>query len=624
MISPAAGGIAALGPQAQPQMPGQADPQAIQNILQQGQGAGTPAQGTGITPNLKSLKNEELIAASQSKIPGIIPIAALGELSNRIKAANKAKMAQGQEAMQQASQMQNQPPIAQQVLAAASKLNSGIGTQPYNYATGGVVAFSNGGNPLDRQAEEDRKKLGEILQAVKDKGLLPASAAIADLATLVPRGVLGALNSTVIRGLRAAGAPIPYIPDFLSPGDNDFSSRTPFYDKYVRSQEAPPIPDYANDLYGPTPPAPPKTPVDRLLNQGKPQARPPQAARLAPTPAPTPTQAMPIATSNLPKIPTTDEKPINAAYENMMSAQRSRAEPSAAELEARAGINRLREEDLAARRANEEANRKFAEESYNMAKERGQKLSPADYFKIAGGMDTRKGYGLKTLSQGMGSVLEQRQAAQDAARKEYGAAMEKNRALQDVNRNLGIAEAERKAAIQTQDRGRLEAAEDKINEYTLQREALLRGLKGTEFAQGIQLAGAEAQRENAVSSRISAEAARKQAETQAERNRILESQKLAVASGSKQIPPDKLAKIKADVVKNTDAMLKSGSPLALQYLRLRKDPEAQARFRDQLIEHNIRIALQNEFPGSIPNIAGFSPSTTPAAPGNRIKFNDIP
>lgn len=63
--------------------------------------------------------------------------------------------------------------------------------------------------------------------------------AAADIASLPMRGVAGALDSTVVRGLRAAGANVPYISPTLVPQGVDPSSITPFTDQARMQQPAP-------------------------------------------------------------------------------------------------------------------------------------------------------------------------------------------------------------------------------------------------------------------------------------------------------------------------------------------------------------------------------------------------
>lgn len=90
--------------------------------------------------------------------------------------------------------------------------------------------------PLDPQAAADRATLGRGWDAVKDANNR-AGAAILDVATMVPRGVLGAYDSSVIRGARAMGIPAAYTSPLLLPKGGDPGSLTPFYDE-IRQRDA--------------------------------------------------------------------------------------------------------------------------------------------------------------------------------------------------------------------------------------------------------------------------------------------------------------------------------------------------------------------------------------------------
>lgn len=104
------------------------------------------------------------------------------------------------------------------------------------YAHGGVIGFDgeDGSEVPKTQQQEDRESIVKALKALQEKALLPAGAAIADVATAIPRGLAGAYNSTIVRAMRAAGLPAGYIPDVYG---GDFSSATPFYDRLVRGAD---------------------------------------------------------------------------------------------------------------------------------------------------------------------------------------------------------------------------------------------------------------------------------------------------------------------------------------------------------------------------------------------------
>jgi len=120
---------------------------------------------------------------------------------------------------------------------------------PQGMAGGGIIAFTEGGRSAVSQeaaaAEEQRKKDREALSRGVSAGregftdvLGKVGAAGADLLSIIPRGVAGAVDSTLIRGARALGADVDYISPSLTPGDQASDTATPFYDRYIRARDA--------------------------------------------------------------------------------------------------------------------------------------------------------------------------------------------------------------------------------------------------------------------------------------------------------------------------------------------------------------------------------------------------
>ena len=124
----------------------------------------------------------------------------------------------------------------------------------------------------DPQARADRETIAGVANSVADS-LGNAGRAVADVATMPVRGVAGAVDSTVVRGLRAAGVNAPYISPSLVPQGVDPSSMTPFTDQKRMQQATPATPAAA-----PAAPAAPATPA----------TAPTAAAPTAATPAPVP------------------------------------------------------------------------------------------------------------------------------------------------------------------------------------------------------------------------------------------------------------------------------------------------------------------------------------------------
>jgi hypothetical protein len=117
-------------------------------------------------------------------------------------------------------------------------------------AEGGIVAFSgkdrsdvpdeskdeSKDEPLDAQAAADREAVLRMLQGAR-RGSEMAGRAIADVATMVPRGLAGAYDTAMVRPMRAAGINAAYVSPKLVPEGVDPSSMTPFTD-VARLREA--------------------------------------------------------------------------------------------------------------------------------------------------------------------------------------------------------------------------------------------------------------------------------------------------------------------------------------------------------------------------------------------------
>jgi len=109
----------------------------------------------------------------------------------------------------------------------------------------------------DPQARADRAAIAGAGQSVMDAAG-NAGRAVADIASLPIRGVAGAIDSTVVRGLRAAGVNAPYISPGLVPQGVDPSSMTPFTDQARMQQPAAASPAATS----PTAPSPQVAPAD--------------------------------------------------------------------------------------------------------------------------------------------------------------------------------------------------------------------------------------------------------------------------------------------------------------------------------------------------------------------------
>lgn len=145
-------------------------------------------------------------------------------------------------------QPQGMPPApqGQPVMAAGGgsidQLMSNLGR---HYAGGGIIAFEEGGKApteeeLEAQRKADREKIDALARALGETGGEYAGksmAALADIASLIPRGLAGAVDTAVIRPARALGAKVDYLSPALTPGNQSSDTMTPFYDRYIRAKE---------------------------------------------------------------------------------------------------------------------------------------------------------------------------------------------------------------------------------------------------------------------------------------------------------------------------------------------------------------------------------------------------
>ena len=95
---------------------------------------------------------------------------------------------------------------------------------------------------LSTQAQGDRAAIGGAWNTVKGVSE-DAGRAVADVATMVPRGLVGAYDSAVVRPMRAAGLNAGYLSPHLVPDGVDPASMTPFTDQKRMREAAAPAPN---------------------------------------------------------------------------------------------------------------------------------------------------------------------------------------------------------------------------------------------------------------------------------------------------------------------------------------------------------------------------------------------
>jgi hypothetical protein len=115
---------------------------------------------------------------------------------------------------------------AEQAMASAqqpTQMMAGGGYIPrYNGESGSVVG-------IDPQAAADREAIASWLRTLRG-GSESAGRAIADSATVIPRGLVGVYDTAVVRPMRAAGLNAAYLSPKLTPEGASPESMTPFSD----------------------------------------------------------------------------------------------------------------------------------------------------------------------------------------------------------------------------------------------------------------------------------------------------------------------------------------------------------------------------------------------------------
>jgi hypothetical protein len=185
----------------------------------------------------------------------------------RQKMQAQAMQAQQQQQGLQALMQQAPPGPVPEGTQFAEAQPQGIDDLPVEFglAGGGIVAFQKGGDegekyetpydrmnrenreeaerkkreptkPLDAQAAEDRAAVASLLETLRG-GSETAGRAIADVATMIPRGLVGAYDTAVVRPMRAAGVDAAYLSPKLTPEGASPESMTPFTD-VKRAREA--------------------------------------------------------------------------------------------------------------------------------------------------------------------------------------------------------------------------------------------------------------------------------------------------------------------------------------------------------------------------------------------------
>jgi hypothetical protein len=215
----------------------------------------------------------------------------------------------------------------------------------------------------------------------------------------------------------------------------------------------------------------------RNLGIGQPQQRQ-QRQEAAPTAA----QAQPLiaAPADLPP----EMQKIYADREAEMRRRLTRPESLVA---AEQGLAALAKSNIEAQQAEAKTYGEEIRAARDAALARSQRdilSDPMSLLTLAGSIDTRRGRGIGSLAQGAAGLMGQREAAAEAARKEYALAQRDERSMQANLRQTQMLEAQRQVALEQGKLNEVNAINDKLAQLGMEREQfrLTRGDKA--FEQG--------------------------------------------------------------------------------------------------------------------------------------------
>jgi hypothetical protein len=427
--------------------------QGIQSLMRgQAQQAPLPSTPGAVTGSLKNMPMEQLKMLFLNPQPGSPPLwAVISALAEKQKEAQAIQAAMGQGAMAQNAQMQQQPPVAAQVMQAAE------GGIMQGYAGGGAVAFGRGGDVQHFRNGSNENGIQSFMERFpKDSGARM-------------------LYEWIKAGRPALKKPILDV--LFEKEQQVVESTTDTGDEMSRmlGRAPAPVPMSMRDTRGATPET---VAAARNLGIGQPQQpqQPQQRQEAA--------QAAPMASA--PGITSTLSSEEARLFEERKAALEARKRLPPELLEGRTGLAKLMQENLAAQRAEAKT---FGDESRaarDAAIARSQRSlldDPQALLAMAGAIDPRRGRSIGSLAQGAAGVLGQRQAAAEAARKEYATSQQTERMLQANIRQGNMLEAQRVQALLEGDYNRANQIDDAINQNAAERTKLERSVqdKSREF-----------------------------------------------------------------------------------------------------------------------------------------------
>lgn len=423
-------------------MPGQAQQAPLPGMLPQ-QSSSTPSAMTG---SLKNMPMEQLKMLFMNPQPGSPPLwAVISALAEKQKEAQAIQAAIGQSAMAQNAMMQQQPPVAAQVVQAAEQ-----GGIMQGYAGGGAVAFEDGGQTEDLSDDPNLPLRERWIRSQKRAELSRQQGIGRSFAERFPAPAESTTDTgdELMRMLGRAPAPVPM-------SMRDTRNMTPETVAAARSMG---------------------------VGQGPKQRQQVQQAA----------QPAPVAPADL-----TPE--MLKAFADREAQMRGRLVRPESLTKAEEGLAALAKANIEAQQAEAKAygeDIRAARDAAMAKAQRGLLDDPQALLALAGSIDARRGQAIGSLARGAAGVMGQKEAAAEAARKEFTQAQRDERAMQANIRQTQMLEAQRQVALEQGKLNEVNTINDKLSELGMEREKfrLTRGDKAFEQAiEGRKVAATERQ-----------------------------------------------------------------------------------------------------------------------------------
>lgn len=478
-------GIASLAPGQAPQQGPQQGPQQPPQQGPQGGPQGTPQ---GMTAQLKDIPLPQLQMFMMNPGPQSPPLwAVISAIAEKQKEAKAMQMAQGDQVMAMNAQMQQQPPVAAQVMQSAQQMQEPVyamhGGEMHGYSGGGAVAFTKAGavppGLLNPDVDEDGLPRGkdERQQIIDYNNRVRAAyeQQMKSKAEAPPRRAAPSMQD--IAGMMAGRRQLE---QFYQPRDPE--AYTPERVGFKVGDAAAAIPSEASapmrmqDTRGGTPemPTPMISPEAAALMQRQgPRGiatveQPPAVSRRQPAQE-KPAQEKPASGINTLMGPQIDPyvRQMREAQAEKEKAAQAMMQPSAEEKRARAGIDAIMKEIIDARTNEEKRRDTLAEQRMQEARSRLGKpfyQDPAFLGEIIGGMRGAKTFyeGATGAASAAGRAQAGREAAMRAAEEKFDLSRKDIFDLQNLRQQVQLDQAKLVEARASGDQKRIAEYMDKV------------------------------------------------------------------------------------------------------------------------------------------------------------------